>query len=289
MIANRLEALRIIEDRRIFLHAARRQQAAGRLQAGLYRFEGALSPDDIVARLAAGEVARNWVTLPEGLDIRDTSIRLAEAGMGDAAELESAFRDPALTGDALGDLDPAARDFEGYLFPSTYDIPPGTRPTEIARLLSGRFRAAWEGNRTERATELGVTLREIATLASIIEKETGASGERPRIAGVFWNRIERGMRLQSDPTVLFAMRAQGDFGNNIRRRDLDLPSPYNTYHIAGLPPGPISSFGLAALDAALHPEETDYLYFVSKNDGSHQFSRTLGEHNRAVRRFQLRR
>ncbi len=286
VIANRLEAARVIEDRRVFLHAVGRQDAGARLQAGLYRFDGPLSPNQVVARMAAGDVARNWVTLPEGLDIRDSAVRLARAGMGAADELEDAFRDPQRTQELLRDLDPKAEDLEGYLFPSTYDVPPGARPEEIARLLANRFREHWEGERAERAAALGMTLREVATLASIIEKETGAPAERPRIAGVFRNRLDRGMRLQSDPTVLFAMRASGDFGNDIRRRDLRMASPYNTYYASGLPPGPISSFGIAALDAALHPEETDFLYFVSKNDGTHQFSRTLREHNRAVQRFQ---
>ncbi len=286
VIANRLEAARVIEDRRVFLHAVRRQDAGAHLQAGLYRFDGALSPNDVVARMVAGEVARHWVTLPEGLDIRDSAERLARAGLGDAGRLEDAFRDPVRARETIGDLDPDAEDLEGYLFPSTYDIRPGTRPAEIARLLVGRFREHWEGKRTERGAALGMTLREIATLASIIEKETGAPAERPRIAGVFRNRLDRGMRLQTDPTVLFAMRAAGDFGNNIRRRDLAIASPYNTYRTAGLPPGPISSFGLAALDAALYPEATDFLYFVSRNDGTHHFSRTLREHNRAVQRFQ---
>ncbi len=288
-VASRLEASGIVEDRRAFLHAARRQDALRRLQAGLYRFGEPLTPNEVAARLAAGEVSRNWVTLPEGLDVRDTSARLAGAGMGDAAALEAAFRNPELAASLIGDLDPDARDLEGYLFPNTYDVPPGARPEEIAGMLVGRLRDAWEGERGDRAAALGTSLREAATLASIIEKETGAAGERSLISGVFHNRLDRGMRLQTDPTVLFAMRAGGDFGNDIRRRDLGLDSPYNTYRHAGLPPGPIASFGLAALDAALEPEETPFLYFVSRNDGTHQFSRTLREHNRAVQRFQIRR
>lgn len=286
-IANRLEASGIIADRRVFLRGLEARDLDGRLQAGLYRFDRPLSPRQVMERIAGGEVATRAVTVPEGFDLRETAAALAEQEAGDADELRARFSDPAVARRLIGDLDPAAETLEGYLFPSTYRLPPEATPEAVAAVLVGQFRALWNDERRRRAAERGRSLREIATLASIIEKETGEPSERPRIASVFWNRLRLGMPLQSDPTVLFAMRRAGDFGNNIRKRDLDIASPYNTYRVRGLPPGPIASFGVAALDAVLEPDETDFLYFVSRNDGTHEFTRSLREHNRAVRKWQI--
>ena len=286
-IANRLEASGIVEDRRVFLRGVTRAALGSRLQAGLYRFEGPLTPSEVIARIVDGEVATLPVTLPEGLNREDTAALLAERGAGNADSLLAAFSDPAAAGRLIGDLDPDAEDLEGYLFPSTYRLPPEAGADQVAAVLVGQFRALWTERRRRRAEELGRSLREIATLASIVEKETGSPDERALIASVFWNRLERGMPLQSDPTVLFAMRQAGDTGNNIRRRDLQIASPYNTYHVGGIPPGPIASFGIAALDAVLFPAESDFLYFVSRNDGTHEFNRTLRDHNRAVRKWQV--
>lgn len=286
-IANRLEASGIVADRDVFLRGVRRAELGGRLQAGLYRFEGLLTPTEVIERIVSGEVATLPVTLPEGLDREATAAALAEQGAGERDALLTVFTDPSVARRLMGDLDPAAESLEGYLFPSTYRLPPEAGPEQLAGVLVGQFRALWTDRRRRRAEELGRSLREIATLASIVEKETGSARERAVIASVFWNRLDRGMPLQSDPTVLFAMRRAGDTGNNIRRRDLDIDSPYNTYRVGGIPPGPISSFGIAALDAVLFPEETDFLYFVSRNDGTHEFSRSLREHNRAVRKWQV--
>ena len=286
-IANRLEASGIVADREFFLWGVTRAELGSRLQAGLYRFEGPLTPAEVIGRIVEGEVATLPVTLPEGLDREATATLLAEQGAGDPAALLTVFSDPETVRRLIGDLDPAAEDLEGYLFPSTYRLPPEAGPEQVAAVLVGQFRALWTDRRRRRAEERGRSLREIATLASIVEKETGSAGERATIASVFWNRLERGMPLQSDPTVLFAKQRAGDTGNNIRRRDLDIDSPYNTYRVGGIPPGPIASFGIAALDAVLEPAETDFLYFVSRNDGTHVFSRSLSEHNRAVRQWQV--
>ena len=286
-IANRLEASGIIADREVFLRGVARAELGGRLQAGLYLFEGPLTPDEVIARIVAGEVTTLPVTLPEGLDREATAALLAEQRAGDPGELLAVFSDPAVTTRLIGDLDPEAESLEGYLFPSTYRLPPEAGPEQVASVLVGQLRSLWTAERRLRAEELGLSLRELATLASIVEKETGNAEERALIASVFWNRLARGMPLQSDPTVLFAMREAGDTENNIRRRDLDIESPYNTYRVGGIPPGPIASFGVAALDAVLHPDETDYLYFVSRNDGTHEFNRSLRDHNRAVRKWQV--
>ena len=286
-IAARLEAAGIIADRTIFVRGLAARGLAGRLQAGLYRFDRPLTPEQVMERIASGEVATRAVTLPEGLDLSRTARALAEQEAGDAEDFLAVFSDPATAAQLIGDLDPEAETLEGYLFPSTYRLSPEASPRLVAGVLVGAFRALWDEERRRRAEALGRSLREIATLASIVEKETGDASERPRIASVFWNRLRIGMPLQSDPTVLFAMRRTGDFGNNIRKRDLDIASPYNTYRVRGIPPGPISSFGVAALDAVLTPDETDFLYFVSRNDGTHEFTRSLREHNRAVRKWQI--
>jgi UPF0755 protein len=171
---------------------------------------------------------------------------------------------------------------EGYLFPDTYQFGRGISPSLIIDAMVKRF---WQmvGPLTDRAKETGMTMQEIVTLASIVEKETGQPSERPLIASVFLNRLKSGMRLESDPTVIYGLE---NFDGNLRKKDLVQRSPYNTYVIHGLTPGPICNPGLESIKAVIFPAKTDYLYFVSKNDGSHHFSRTLSEHNQAVERYQ---
>ena len=187
----------------------------------------------------------------------------------------------------MRDLDPAANDLEGYLFPDTYEVPQsGTTAPEkaLVRRMTQRFREVVGPQLTRQPRTLSV--RQIVTLASIVEMETGRPEERPQIAAVFLNRLHRGMPLQTDPSVIYALKAAGRWDGNIRRKDLDLDSPYNTYRYPGLPPGPIACPGREAIQAVLQPAESRALYFVSRNDGTHQFSDTLEEHNRAVDRYQ---
>jgi UPF0755 protein len=174
---------------------------------------------------------------------------------------------------------------EGYLFPDTYYFPSGLESKSIITAMVKQFRIAFKPEWQTRAEELGMSVHEVVTLASIIEKETGAPEERPLISSVFHNRLKKGMRLETDPTVIYGIP---DFDGNIKRRHLNTYTPYNTYKIKGLPPGPIASPGAAALEAALYPAQSKYLYFVSKKDGTHQFSATIKEHNAAVRKYQLR-
>ncbi len=286
-LAERLAAVGIVADRRAFAWGVEDRGLDRRLQAGLYRFSAPLTGIEVMDVIAGGEVATTRLLLPEGLDLEATAEAVARQGFGDRDALLELFSDEATARRLIGDLDPEARDLEGYLFPSSYRLSPEIQPEVVAGVLVGQFRSLWNADRRRKARSLGRSLRELATLASIVEKETGSPEERPRIASVFWNRLRIGMPLQSDPTVLFAMRRAGDRGNNIRRRDLRIDSPWNTYQVGGIPPGPIASFGVAALDAVLEPEETDFLYFVSRNDGTHEFNRTLRDHNRAVRRWQV--
>ena len=190
---------------------------------------------------------------------------------------------------AIRDIDPEASDLEGYLFPDTYDVPLRDDPARsLVDAMLARFREVVAPLRP-RLAATNLSLRELVTVASLVELETAQGSERPRIAAVFLNRLERRMLLQTDPTVIYALRMRGDYDGNIRKRDLDIDSPYNTYRYSGLPPGPIASPGREALQAVLHPAGGDELYFVSRNDGTHHFSRTLREHERAVDRYQRRR
>jgi UPF0755 protein len=258
--------------------------ASGRLRAGEYLVEGPVSLEQILEMLVRGEVVRHDITFPEGRTLEEMADLVAQRGLDRHAFLAAA-RDPAL----VRDLDPAATDLEGYLFPDTYDLPrsPAVTASLVERMVQ-RFRAVLDPLRPA-LVQSGLSVRETVTLASIVELETARTEERPRIAAVFRNRLRQGMPLQTDPTVIYALRKAGTWDGNIRKRDLDIDSPYNTYRRVGLPPGPIASPGREALRAALAPAPVKDLYFVSRNDGSHQFSETLAEHERAVDRYQRRR
>ena len=253
------------------------------IKSGEYDVSGAQSPLEILAKLVAGEVKTHPVTLPDGLTIEESAERVAAAGIADAAAIVARARDPELA----RALDIEADSLEGYLFPETYRFRRGTPPDAVLRRMVEEFRAQWTDEDREGLAASGYTLHQAVTLASVVEKETGAAHERPRIAAVFANRLRKGMRLQSDPTVIYGiLRTRGTFDGNLRRNDLREDTPYNTYTRGGIPPGPIASASMASIRAVLAPEDTAYLYFVSQNDGTHYFSRTLREHTNAVNRFQ---
>ena len=254
------------------------------LQAGEYRFDRPLAASDVVERLARGDVHTRRLTFPEGLTIREMAGLYESRGFGAAAR----FLEAAANVSLIRDLDGEAVDLEGYLFPETYALPREIPASRLIAMMVDRFRATYTDQWRRSTREQGWTLRQVVTLASLVEKETGKPAERAVIAAVYRNRLKVGMGLQADPTVVFAMRKTGTYDGNIRRADLALDSPYNTYRYAGLPPGPIAAPGAAALEAALLPSPVSYLYFVSRNDGSHVFARTLAEHNRNVREFQVR-
>jgi len=277
-IGRQLQELGFVRHPAVFRAVVYWKGVSGRLRAG------ELSLEQVVDMLVKGEVARHDVTFPEGTSIEDMALIAGAHGVELAAFLESA-RDPA----PIRDLDPEARDLEGYLFPDTYDVTrtPEAPETLVARMVQ-RFREVMTPELAGLAAR-GTTLRQLVTLASIVELETAEPSERPRIAAVFLNRLAKRMPLQTDPTVIFAMRLSGTWDGNIRKRDLSIDSPYNTYKYAGLPPGPIASPGRESLQAVLHPAPVKDLYFVSRNDGTHEFSETLAEHERAVDRFQRQR
>lgn len=282
-VGRELEDRKVIPNAELFRLTLRLRGDTGRIQAGEYRFAEPLSTLEVIDRLVAGDIHTFAVTVPEGLTVAETAEHLAGRGFGETERLLQAFRDTS----PIGAIDPVAEDLEGYLFPNTYHFPRDPPAEVVAGAMISQFKRIFDDERRARAEELGMTPREVVTLASIIEKETGKAEERPLIGSVFWNRLERGMSLGSDPTIIYALKRSGNYDGNLRRADLSLDSPYNTYRYPGLPPGPIASPGAESIDAVLHPAETDYLYFVSKNDGSHHFSRSLREHNNAVRKYQV--
>jgi UPF0755 protein len=258
------------------------------LQAGEYRFAGPLTFPEVLRKLIRGDVVSRNVTVVEGFTIEDVANQLAQAEAGRREAFLERMRSPAL----IADLDPAATDLEGYLCPDTYRFRVGTREDEIVATLVKTFRSRFERQvRPLLAGAAGgspLSVREVVTLASIVEKEARASAERPVIAGVYRNRLLRRMGLDADPTIIFALRRLGRWDGSLHHEDLSLESPYNTYRHAGLPPGPICSPGLASLQAAARPAEVPYLYFVSRNDGTHVFAATLEEQNRNVEIWQRR-
>jgi UPF0755 protein len=283
-IGRQLQQLGLVRHPEVFrIYVVTRGQT-GRLRAGEYALEGAMTLDQIVDKIVRGDVVRHTVTFPEGTSLEDMA-RLATIKGIPAEAFLAAARNPA----PVQDLDPDAKDLEGYLFPDTYDIPQGPDPAgQLVSRMVRRFREVIAPELPQVARS-GRTLRQIVTLASIVETETARPEERPRVAAVFLNRLQKRMPLQTDPTVIYALRKAGTYDGNIRRDDLDVDSPYNTYRFPGLPPGPIASPGRASLRAAIHPAESRELYFVSRNDGSHQFSETLSEHERWVTQYQRHR
>jgi UPF0755 protein len=283
-IGQELGRLGVARHPALFRALALLQGAGGRLRAGEYALEGPLSLRDILDKLVRGDVVRHELTIPEGKSLPETAALAAARGV-DAKGFWTAARDPL----PIHDLDPLASDLEGYLFPDTYDVPlrPDAGAALVARMVQ-RFREVMVPE-LPRVAARGLTLRQVVTLASLVELETARPDERSRIAAVFLNRLKRNMPLQSDPTIIYALRNSGSWDGNIRKKDLALTSPYNTYVNNGLPPGPIASPGREALLAVLAPADVEDIYFVSRNDGTHEFSETLAEHTRAVERYQRRR
>ena len=256
-----------------------------RLQAGEYRFDRPMTTAQVVDKIARGDVFVRAITFREGLTNREMAALFESAGFGSAADFLAAAR----RGSLINDVDPKAKDLEGYLFPDTYTMPRRATAEQLVERMVNRFRKAFTAELRTQAEANGFDVRELVTLASLVEKETGKPEERPIVAGVYRNRLQMRMPLQCDPTVIYAMMLAGRYDGNIRRDDLQMDSPYNTYRYPGLPPGPIAAPGEASLRAAAAPASVPYVYFVSRNDGSHVFATTLEEHNRNVATYQLRR
>ena len=280
-VVGELERDQLITGKQLFLLCARLMGYSKKIKAGEYRLNPDMSPIKILDRLGSGAIITHAVTIPEGFTREQIGGLLARKGLVNADEFRALTSDP----DAAKRYGVSGPDLEGYLYPDTYQLSRGLSTAKIVDIMVGRFFEVYKPLH-EQAEAVGMTMEKVVTLASIVEKETGCASERPIIASVFLNRLRKRMRLESDPTVIYGLR---DFDGNIKKKHLSQRTPYNTYVIRGLPPGPIASPGFEALKAVLFPAKTNYLYFVSKNDGTHFFSKTYAEHSKAVRRYQKNR
>jgi len=253
-----------------------------KIKAGEYAFLSPQSARQVLETLIKGKVYLHPVTVPEGL----TGTEIFEIVRSLSAEDRDRFRAAFRETDAVAAWDGRAENLEGYLFPETYHFPKGVSARDIIQAMVDQFKAVFDGRMQARAREIGMGIRDAVILASLIEKETSLPEEKKLISAVFHNRLKLGMKLDCDPTIIYGLKLEGGYNGRLRTRDLTWDSPYNTYLHAGLPPGPICNPGRESLEAALHPAPENYLYFVSKNDGSHHFSRTYAEHLMAVRAFQ---
>jgi len=282
-VAAQLEAQGVIRDARAFGWLARLENKDGALKVGEYEIEPGLNAHSVLDLLVAGRVRLHGVSIPEGLTLVEIARRVADAGFGTADEFAALARDPALAkehgipGDTL----------EGFLFPETYRFPRGASSREVITAQLAQFERAW-AEVAPLAQERGMAKRDVVILASLIEKETGAPEERPLISAVFHNRLGKRMRLETDPSVIYGIP---NFDGNLRRIHLeDETNPYNTYRIPALPPGPIANPGLASLRAAVEPTpNAEFLFFVARGDGTHEFTTSYRDHVNAVNRWQLRR
>jgi UPF0755 protein len=282
LIALQLSEAGVLTSRWKFKLLVRLMGVGKRLKPGEYNFFVPSSPLEVVRTLTEGKVILHRVTVPEGLTIADVGRVLSGVGLMNAPVFEDLVHDPGLA----ARMGVPSSSFEGFLFPDTYYFSKLDDPETMLRAMHDRFRAALSPEDEAKAKALGLSLVQWVTLASMIEKESGVRTEQPVIASVFINRLRKKMRLQSDPTVIYGIPG---FNGNLTKKDLQTPTPYNTYTNAGLPPGPIANPGEGALKAAVNPADTNYLYFVAKKNGTHAFSATYEEHVRNVDVYQLHR
>ncbi len=253
-----------------------------RIRAGEYRFSEPATPRRIAQRLVHGDVYFRSVTIPEGLTARETVELLAGKGLGNFAELERAL----MRTDWIRDLDPGAKNLEGYLFPETYRFGRGDGPEDVIRTMVEQFRERYARIAAQSPGQARLSVPRIVVLASLIEKEVKDPGEGRLVSSVLINRLERKIPLACDATIIYAMKLAGTYRGRLGKADLQMESPYNSYLHAGLPPGPIANPGARSIRDALNPAQTDYLYYVSRNDGTHQFSTDYRSHLNAVNRYQ---
>jgi UPF0755 protein len=281
-IARRLVAAGVVRNTTTFRLAVWLTGKGRRLQAGEDRFDQPVSAREVVDKIARGEVYLRPITFPEGFTMRQMAHTYEQKGFGTADAFMTAARNVSL----ISSVDPAAEDLEGYLFPDTYSLPRRATADQLVARMVASFDKALTPQLRQDAAARGLGVRELVTLASIVERETGNDAERPLVAAVYSNRLRIGMPLQCDPTVIYALERAGRYNGNLTRENLMFDSPYNTYRYPGLPPGPIANPGRSSLQAAAHPADVPYLYFVSRNDGTHAFAATLEEHNRNVELYQ---
>ncbi len=286
-VAQLLETEGLIKSQRGFSLLAWWQDATNRIQAGEYELSTAQTPSEILDFLVQGKIRQYMVTIPEGYNMFQIADVLEKANLTS----REAFLDAAKNIEFLNTLRIHADSAEGYIFPDSYYLTKDITVYDILRCFVSRFWDVWNSEGfDQRIRELGIGIQDIVILSSIVEKEAMRQKEKPLIAGVFWNRLKKNMPLQADPTVRYGILLETKVNKRrLRWKDLRKRTPYNTYKRRGLPKGPISNPGKESIRAVLYPSKKDYLYFVSRNNGTHKFSRTLDEHNRAVNQYQRRR
>lgn len=278
-IFRRLDSAGIVEDGRLAEVYYRLHRRKTPLQAGEYRFKRPMPIDDIINMMGRGDVVRHAIVVPEGLTAEETFELFWRQGVGGP----DAFKAALVQTELVPGLTSGVTDLEGFLFPDTYVVTRSTSAAQIVDRMTTNFRQHFTPELQRKANALGLTTRQAVALASIVQKETALASEAPLVAGVYWNRLRRGMRLQADPTVIYALKRDGRWRGELLRSDYDYESPYNTYMHAGLPPGPIANPGLDALKAAVNPARTSYLYFVADpTTGGHTFSTTFEDHLVAI-------
>ncbi len=282
-ISSMLEDEGVVASGSLFLYYSVASGVQNRLKAGEYEFKKGSTISGVLDKIVKGDVLLHRVTVPEGLTVKETASLLEKNGLFSSADFLAAASDPAILESLPG---PPLMGVEGYLYPETYTYKKGVAPGEFVRMMTDRFKAVYASFGGMR-DKVNLTDNEIIILASIIEEEAGDVKERPLVSAVFHNRLKAGMRLQSDPTVIYGMG--DDFDGDLRRNDLQTMTQYNTYVIKGLPPGPIASPGRDSIEAALNPAPVGYLYFVSRGDGTHVFSTNYRDHQNAVNRYQRQR
>jgi UPF0755 protein len=286
-VATKLEEEKLITDARKFRAFVRIKSLGSKVRTGEYALKRNMSPMEILKILSSGRSIEYVVTISEGLNRFEIAAIVDRLGIGTKAEFLRLTQDREFIQQTLGDDIPT---LEGYLFPETYYVTRASGVRGLVRQMVAKFNESFAQVPSSMASDISVPLKkhQVVTLASIVEKETGSPEERPLISSVFHNRMRKGMKLQTDPTVIYGIWVRGGVWNrNISRQDLITPSPYNTYVIPGLPPGPIANPGLPALRAAVRPAKSEFLFFVSRNDGTHVFSRDYGQHRTAVGDYQL--
>lgn len=283
-VAKTLAENGVIENETAFRWLGRLTRRGARLRQGEYSVSASLSPAQIFEILSSGKSIAHSLTITEGSNLYEIAAEIEEKGIGEKSRVIEICKNRAKLKE-FGIDEPDAVSFEGFLFPDTYAYNKFSKPEELLHQMVRKALSLWGEKERLRAQEIGMSRYQVLTLASIIEKETGARSERPLISGVFHNRLRIRMRLQSDPTTIYGIWER--YSGNLHRSDLLEATPYNTYAISALPIGPIGNPGRESIQAALYPAQTEALFFVSRNDGTHVFSKSLADHNRAVRDFQI--
>ena len=268
----------LIKSRFLFYCLALTKRATRSIRAGEYEFSDSMTPGAVIDKLLRGEIKCYRITIPEDFTTKEIAERLVEFKLID----EETFMELAVNRDFLNTLGVKAKSIEGYLFPETYLFDRSMSTRQIMKIMVSQFWKRVTPEMVKRAEELGFNINQFVTFASIVGKESGNQAEKPMISAVFHNRLKKKMQLQSDPTAVYDLE---DFSGKVRRSHLKRNSPYNTYIIRGLPPGPIANPGIDSLNATLNPAKVNYIYFVSKKDGSHYFSSSLDMHNQAINRY----